>query len=122
VERSPGLRESTDHRAAAPPQGFFCKSLQHVKLAALPHAHFGPGTWSTVSAMAAPGKRMRFTIEVLPLAPENAHGPHRDQALAATFKDRRFGLPLHSEDTFEQVWAQIEQRFKQNYCDARQIA
>lgn len=71
--------------------------------------------------MAASGTRMRLTVEVLPLVAENAHGPYRDQALAI-FKGRKFALPVLAEDTFEQVWAQIEQRYKTNYLDAHQAA
>lgn len=64
--------------------------------------------------MTAPGARMRVTVEVLPLAEENSHGPYRDVALEA-FKGRKFALPVQLEDTFEQVWSQIEERYKRNY-------
>ncbi|CAO2649175.1 Nn.00g101240.m01.CDS01 [Neocucurbitaria sp. VM-36] len=71
--------------------------------------------------MAAPGARMRLTVEVLPLEAENAHGPYRAQAIAA-FKGRKFALPVQLEDTFERVWSLIEQRYKTNYLDAQQAA
>ncbi|KAF2034551.1 hypothetical protein EK21DRAFT_56186 [Setomelanomma holmii] len=71
--------------------------------------------------MAASGTRMRLTVEVLPLTEENAHGPYRDEAIAV-FKGRKFALPVHSENTLEQVWTQIEQRYKTNYLDALQAA
>lgn len=71
--------------------------------------------------MAVPSARMRLTVEVLPLVAENAHGPYRDQALAA-FKGRKFALPVLSKDTFEKVWSQIEQRYKTNYLTQQQAA
>jgi hypothetical protein len=71
--------------------------------------------------MAAPTARMRLTVEVLPLTEENAHGPFSERAIAA-FKGRKFALPVRLEDTFEQVWSQIEQRYKKNYLDAQQAA
>lgn len=71
--------------------------------------------------MAVPSARMRLTVEVLPLVGENAHGPYRDQALAA-LKSRKFALPVLSEDTFEKVWSQIEQRYKTNYLTPQQAA
>lgn len=64
---------------------------------------------------------MRLTVEVLPLADENAHGPYREQAIAA-FKGRKFALPVQSEDNLERVWTQIEQRYKTNYLSAQQAA
>lgn len=64
--------------------------------------------------MAAPGTRMRLSVEVLPLTEENARGPYRAQALEA-LKGRKFALPVQLEDTLERVWAQIEQRYKINY-------
>ncbi|KAF2832577.1 hypothetical protein CC86DRAFT_91338 [Ophiobolus disseminans] len=78
-------------------------------------------TAESVREMAPPSKRMRLTIEVLPLAAENAHGPYRAHAMAA-FKGRKFALPVRAEDTFELVWGQIEQRYKKNYLDAQQAA
>lgn len=71
--------------------------------------------------MAVPSKRMRLTVEVLPLTAENAHGPYRDEAIAA-FKARKFALPVQWEDTLERVWAQIEQRYKTNYLNTQQAA
>jgi hypothetical protein len=71
--------------------------------------------------MEAPGGRMRLTVDVLPLAEENSYGPYRDVALAA-FKGRRFALPVQLEDTFEQVWSQIEERYKRNYLTPAQAA
>jgi hypothetical protein len=71
--------------------------------------------------MPAPSVRMRLTVEVLPLAEEDAHGPHRATALAA-LKLRKFALPVQPEDTFELVWSRIEQRYKRNYLDATQAA
>lgn len=64
---------------------------------------------------------MRLTVEVLPLTADNAHGPYQAQAVAA-FKGRKFALPVQLEDTFEQVWAQVEQRYKKNYLNAQQAA
>lgn len=64
--------------------------------------------------MAAPGTRMRLSVEVLALTEENARGPYRAQALEV-FKERKFALPVLSEDTLERVWVQIEQRYKTNY-------
>jgi hypothetical protein len=64
---------------------------------------------------------MRLTVEVLPLAAENSHGPYRDVALAA-FKGRKFALPVQLEDTFEEVWKQIEERYKRNYLNPTQAA
>jgi len=63
--------------------------------------------------------RMRLIVEVLPLAAENAHGPHQAAALAA-FKGRKFALPVHSGLTFGEVWALIEVRYKRNYLDHTQ--
>jgi hypothetical protein len=71
--------------------------------------------------MAAAPARMRLTVEVLPLAAENAHGPYRAHALAA-FKSRKFALPVRLSDSFEHVWAQIEERYKRNYLDVQQAA
>jgi hypothetical protein len=65
--------------------------------------------------------RMRLTVEVLPLTAENAHGQYRAHAIAA-FKARKFAMPVQWEDTFEQVWDQIEQRYKTNYLNAQQRA
>ncbi|KAH3954699.1 hypothetical protein HBI56_035200 [Parastagonospora nodorum] len=65
--------------------------------------------------------RMRLTIEVLPLAPDDAHGPYRSHALAS-FKGRRFALPVSTDDTFETVWGQIEHRYKTSYLNAQQAA
>lgn len=65
--------------------------------------------------MAASGASMRLTVDVTPLTEENTHaGPFRDAAIAA-FKARRFALPVQLDDTFEQVWRQIEERYKRNY-------
>jgi hypothetical protein len=71
--------------------------------------------------MAPPSARMRLTVEVLPLAAENAHGPYSSHALAV-FKGRKFALPVGMEDTFEAVWSQIEHRYKTSYLDAQQAA
>jgi hypothetical protein len=71
--------------------------------------------------MAIPDRRMRLTVEVLPLTEANAHGPYRSEAIAA-FKGRKFALPVQLEDTFERVWSQIELRYKTNYLDALQAA
>jgi hypothetical protein len=71
--------------------------------------------------MAPPSARMRLTVEVLPLAPEDAHGPHRSHALAV-FKGRKFALPVGTADSFETVWSHIEQRYKTQYLDAQQAA
>jgi hypothetical protein len=67
--------------------------------------------------MAAPTTRMRLTVEVLPLVPENARGPRRSDALAAFTKSRKFALPVELEHTIEHVWRQIEERYKRNYLD-----
>jgi hypothetical protein len=76
----------------------------------------------TSGIMSAPDAQvMRLTVEVLPLEEENAHGPYRDHALAV-FKGRKFALPVRWSDTFEQVWNQIEQRYKKNYLDPQQAA
>lgn len=76
-----------------------------------------------VTAMAPPSgrTRMRLTIEVLPLAPDDAHGPYRSHALAS-FKGRKFALPVSIDDTFETVWSQIEHRYKTSYLNAQQAA
>jgi hypothetical protein len=58
---------------------------------------------------------------VLPLAPDDAHGPYRSHALAS-FKGRRFALPVSTDDTFETVWGQIEHRYKTSYLNAQQAA
>jgi hypothetical protein len=72
--------------------------------------------------MVAPGATtMRLTIQVLPLAKENAHGPYRSRALEV-FKGRKFAMPVRWDATFEQVWSQIEQRYVDNYLDAKQAA
>lgn len=71
--------------------------------------------------MATPATRMRLTIEVLPLAPENSHGPYQAAALAA-FKGRKFALPVQLEDTFEDVWKQVEGRYKRNYLTPQQAS
>jgi hypothetical protein len=71
--------------------------------------------------MPAPNVRMRLTVEVLPLAEEDAHGPHRATALAA-LKQRKFALPVQPDDTFELVWSRIEQRYKTNYLTPTQAA
>lgn len=71
--------------------------------------------------MAAPGARIRLTIEVLPLTADNVHGARRAQTLAA-FKSRKFALPVQSEDTLETVWKQIEYRYKTNYLNTEQRA
>jgi hypothetical protein len=59
-------------------------------------------------------ERMRLSIEILPLADVDARGPYRDVALA-TVKGCKFALPVQLDDTMEQVWAQIEERYKRNY-------
>jgi hypothetical protein len=64
---------------------------------------------------------MRLTVDVLPLAEENSYGPYRDVALE-TFKGRKFALPVNINDTFEQVWKQIEERYKRNYLTPAQAA
>jgi hypothetical protein len=71
--------------------------------------------------MPAPNVRMRLTVQVLPLAEEDAHGPHRATALAA-LKERKFALPVQLDDTFELVWSRIEQRYKTNYLNPTQAA
>lgn len=71
--------------------------------------------------MAAPNARMRLTIEVLPLAAENAYGPYQAAALEA-FKGRKFALPVQTEHTLDQVWRQIEERYKRNYLTPLQAA
>ena len=73
--------------------------------------------------MAAPVSRMRLTIEVLPLAAEDSHGPgpYREAALAA-LKGRRFALPVQVDHTFEQIWPQIESRYKRNYLKPHEAA
>lgn len=102
---------------------FFSKSLRHVQRTATHYARELSRAYRcvTFSEMAAPGARMRLTVEVLPLTADNVHGPFRAQAMAA-FKGRKFALPVQLEDTFEQVWAKIEQRYKHNYLDAQQAA
>lgn len=72
-------------------------------------------------SMAGKSARMRLTVEVLPLADENAHGLYRERAMAV-FKGRRFALPVNPEDTLAEVWTQLEQRYKKNYLDAQQAA
>ncbi|KAJ4983723.1 hypothetical protein SVAN01_10758 [Stagonosporopsis vannaccii] len=71
--------------------------------------------------MAAPGARMRLTVVVEALAEENAHGEHRDMALAA-FKERKFAMPVQLDDSFETVWRDIEHRYKTNYLSPQQAA
>ncbi|KAF2624276.1 hypothetical protein BU25DRAFT_476412 [Macroventuria anomochaeta] len=73
------------------------------------------------SQMAAPGARMRLTVVVEALAEEDAHGQYRELALEA-FKERKFAMPVRLEDTFETVWADIEQRYKTNYLNPQQAA
>ncbi|KAF1949352.1 hypothetical protein CC80DRAFT_598951 [Byssothecium circinans] len=65
--------------------------------------------------MATPATRMRLTVEVLSLVAENARGPHQAAALQAFTKSRKFALPVELEHTIEQVWQQIEDRYKRNY-------
>lgn len=69
----------------------------------------------------AAAARMRLTVVVEALAEENAHGEYRDMALAA-FKERKFAMPVQLDDTFETVWADIEQRYKTNYLNPQQAA
>ncbi|KAF2015974.1 hypothetical protein BU24DRAFT_492153 [Aaosphaeria arxii CBS 175.79] len=65
---------------------------------------------------ASAASRMRLTIDVLPLTEENSHAPREYRELAvAALKGRRFALPVQSEQTLEEVWAQIEERYKRNY-------
>ena len=64
---------------------------------------------------------MRLTIQVLPLAEEDARGAHTSRALEF-FKGRRFALPVKANDSFAAVWQQIEQRHVENYLDAQQAA
>jgi UDP-galactopyranose mutase len=71
--------------------------------------------------MAAPAARMRLTVDVLPLAEEDSHGPYRHVALAA-FKGRKFALPVQLDNTIEQVWTQIEERYKRNYLTPAQAS
>ncbi|KAF3041447.1 hypothetical protein E8E11_000718 [Didymella keratinophila] len=71
--------------------------------------------------MEAPSKRMRLAVVVEALAEENAHGDYRDVALAS-FKERKFAMPVQRDMTFEAVWADIEQRYKTSYLDAQQAA
>ncbi|KAF2794953.1 hypothetical protein K505DRAFT_374268 [Melanomma pulvis-pyrius CBS 109.77] len=71
--------------------------------------------------MAPPSARMRLTVEILPLQAENSHGPYQAAAVAA-FKGRKFALPVQLEDTFEQVWNQLEERYKRNYLTPPQAA
>ncbi|KAH7402172.1 hypothetical protein DE146DRAFT_631429 [Phaeosphaeria sp. MPI-PUGE-AT-0046c] len=72
--------------------------------------------------MAKPGaSAMRLTIQVLPLAKEDARGRNTSRALEC-FKGRKFALPVRWEDTFAQVWQKIEQRHLENYLDAQQAA
>ena len=71
--------------------------------------------------MAAAKGGMRLSVDVLPLAEENSHGPYRDVALT-TFKGRQFALPVQLDDTIEHVWAQIDERYKRNYLTPEQAA
>ncbi|KAH7132443.1 hypothetical protein B0J11DRAFT_612542 [Dendryphion nanum] len=73
--------------------------------------------------MAATTSRMRLTIDVLSLADEDSYGPgqYREAALAA-LKGRRFALPVQVDHTFEQVWSQIEERYKRNYLKPHEAA
>jgi hypothetical protein len=71
--------------------------------------------------MAPSSNTMRLTVDVLPLAEENAHGPYRHVALDA-FKRRRFALPVRREDTIEAVWKQIDLRYKRNYLSDAQAS
>ena len=57
---------------------------------------------------------MRLSVQVLPLAPENAHGPSRAQAMAH-MAARKFALPVSLDDTFGELWPRIEERYKKNY-------
>ncbi|KAF1998012.1 hypothetical protein P154DRAFT_564982 [Amniculicola lignicola CBS 123094] len=70
--------------------------------------------------MAAAPARMRLTVEVLPLRPENWRGPGR--APSYMFKGRKFALPVPLEHTFEGVWSQVEERYKRNYLTPDEAA
>ncbi|KAF2652065.1 hypothetical protein K491DRAFT_760619 [Lophiostoma macrostomum CBS 122681] len=71
--------------------------------------------------MASPDSMIRLTIHVLPLAAENAHGDHRDVAPEA-FPLRKFALPVQLQDTLEQVWSRIEERYTRNYLSLQTSA
>ncbi|KAJ4300977.1 hypothetical protein N0V90_003066 [Kalmusia sp. IMI 367209] len=64
---------------------------------------------------------MRLTVNVLALTAENAQGPYQAEALAA-FKQRNFAIPVRPDDTFEQVWHKIEERYTKNYLEPQQAA
>jgi hypothetical protein len=71
--------------------------------------------------MAAPDPKIKLIIHVLPLTAENAHGEYRDVALES-FEARKFALSFQWQDTFEQVWHQIEERHKRNYLTPAQAS
>ncbi|ORY09312.1 hypothetical protein BCR34DRAFT_589417 [Clohesyomyces aquaticus] len=66
--------------------------------------------------MSTPGKRVRLRVQVRALRPEDSHGPRR-AAIAAAFKPRNFGISVNSEDTFDQVWQDVEKRYKESYLN-----
>lgn len=76
-----------------------------------------------MAAMAPPPVRkgMRLSVKVLALEAENAHGLYRDEAMAA-FQEKNLALPVQLDETLEQVWARIEQRYKENYLSPAQRA
>ncbi|KAL6709791.1 hypothetical protein ACN47E_001220 [Coniothyrium glycines] len=71
--------------------------------------------------MLPPAARMRLTVQVLDATRDNVRGWRQPLDIDA-FKSRKFALPVHSEDTFAQVWEKIEQRYKTNYLDEKQAA
>jgi len=64
---------------------------------------------------------MRLIIEVLPLTADNAHGPDAAVALDV-FKGQKFALSVALDQSLEQAWNEIEERFKRNYLTPAQAS
>lgn len=59
---------------------------------------------------------MKLIVEVNELLPENVPGQYQAAAAAAaTFKERKFALPVRSDMRIGEVWKAIEERYKKNY-------
>ncbi|KAF1920266.1 hypothetical protein BDU57DRAFT_438942 [Ampelomyces quisqualis] len=100
-----------------------CSTIDRL---AVVNAKVAPGTAKVpgqpTTTMAVPGATtMRLTVQVLPLAEEDAHGPYRSRALEV-FKGRKFAMPVPWGATLEHVWSLIEQRYVDNYLEAQQAA
>ncbi|KAF2109106.1 hypothetical protein BDV96DRAFT_251507 [Lophiotrema nucula] len=73
-------------------------------------------------ALTQPPFSMRLYVEVLPLELEERVARSLPAVHMEALKGRSFAMPVQLDDTFEQVWSQVEERFKRNYLTPAQAA